>query len=111
MLSVVFYRTESGREPVRDWFATLSREDKKSIGIAIKTVQFGWPLGMPLVRKLDRGIWEIRSALKGRIARVLFSVQGNTVVLLHGFIKKVGKTPTHDLHLAKMRMAKLGDTP
>lgn len=110
MLRVVFYRTENGREPVRDWLATLIREDKKAIGVDIKTVQFSWPLGMPLVRRLDRGIWEVRSVLKGRKARVLFTVQGSTIVLLHGFIKKVRKTPYQDLKLAKTRAAKLGDT-
>lgn len=111
MLKVVFYRTEGGREPVRDWLATLAREDRKTIGVNFKKVQFGWPLGMPLVRKLDRGIWEVRSVLQRRIARVLFTVQGSTIVLLHGFIKKVRKTPYQDLHLAKTRAARLGDLP
>ena len=111
MLHVVFYRTESGREPVRDWLATLIREDKKAIGDDIKTVQFGWPLGMPVVRRLDRRLWELRSALKGRKARVLFTVQDSTIILLHGFIKKDRKTPYQDLQLAKTRAAKLGDLP
>ncbi|MCY3713999.1 MAG: type II toxin-antitoxin system RelE/ParE family toxin [Gemmatimonadetes bacterium] len=111
MLRVVFYRTESGREPVRDWLTTLTREDKKAIGADIKTVQFGWPLGMPLVRRLYRGVWEVRSVLQGRKARVLFTVQGSSIVLLHGFIKKERKTPYQDLQLAKTRAAQLGDLP
>ena len=110
ILRVVFYTTKTGREPVRDWMASLTRDEKKIIGVDLKTVQFGWPLGMPEVRKLDRGIWEVRSALKGRIARVLFTVQGNSIVLLHGFIKKVRKTPYQDQRLAKTRLATLGDT-
>lgn len=48
MLRVVFYKTETGREPVRDWLVTLTRDEKKIIGVDLKTVQFGWPLGMPL---------------------------------------------------------------
>ena len=83
--------------------------EKKIIGVDIKAVQFGWPLGMPQVRKLDRGIWEVRSALQGRTARVLFTVHGNSIVLLHGFIKKVRKTPNPDIRLAKTRATKLGD--
>ena len=110
MLPVVFYKTVNGREPVRDWLASLTRDEKKIIGVDIKTVQFGWPLGMPLVRKLDRGIWEIRSAMTGRFARVLFTVHGRTIILLHGYIKKVRKTPYQDLQLAKTRAATLGDT-
>jgi len=36
----------------------LSAQDKKTIGEDIKTVQFGWPLGMPLVDHLEGDIWE-----------------------------------------------------
>ena len=50
-LEVVFYRTESGNEPVRTWLQGLSKQDKKTIGGDIKTVQYGWPVGMPVVRK------------------------------------------------------------
>jgi len=106
-LRVVFYRTESGTEPVRDWLKALSREEKKIIGQDIKTVQFGWPLGMPLVRKLDRDLWEVRSHLPNRIARVIFTVSDGVMVLLHGFIKKSQKTPTNDLVLAKKRLKSL----
>jgi phage-related protein len=69
----------------------------------IKTVQYGWPLGMPVVRKMDHGLWEIRSRLDKRIARILFTVQDERMVLLHGFIKKSPKSPREDLQLAKDR--------
>ena len=48
-LEVVFYRTESGNEPVRAWLQGLNKQDKKTIGGDIKTVQYGWPIGMPVV--------------------------------------------------------------
>jgi phage-related protein len=108
-LKVVFYRTALGREPVRDWLKSLSKPDKQAIGADIKTVQLGWPLGMPLVRKLDTGLWEIRVNLDKRIARVLFTVDDGVLVLLHGFIKKSQKTPAEDLQLTKNRMADLGN--
>jgi phage-related protein len=106
-LEVVFYRTASGKEPVREWLQGFAKEDKKTIGGDIKTVQYGWPLGMPVVRKLDPGLWEVRSQLENRIARVLFTVHEDKMVLLHGFIKKSQKTPSVDLTLAKERKAKL----
>ena len=106
-LQVIFYKTGSGNEPVREWLKGLPRDDRKIIGEDIKTVQFGWPLGMPLVRKLDVGLWEVRSRLDNRIARVLFTVEENVMVLLHGFIKKSEKTPANDLNLAKKRLATL----
>jgi len=104
ILSVVFFRTASGNEPVRGWLKELPREERRIIGEDIKTVQFGWPLGMPLVRKLDKGLWEVRSRLPDRIARVLFTTHESRMILLHGFIKKSQKTPKEDLELAKTRL-------
>ena len=103
-LEVRFFRSDSGNEPVRDWLKELSPADRKTIGEDIKTVQYGWPLGMPLVRKLDKDLWEIRIHLHDRIARVLFTVSNNVIVLLHGFIKKSQSTPQPDLQLAMKRL-------
>jgi phage-related protein len=60
-------------------------------------------VGMPVVRKLDIGIWEVRSTLRNRIARILFTVEGSKMVLLHGFIKKAKKTIKSDLDTAIRR--------
>ena len=106
-LQVVFYKTKTGKEPVREWLKSLSSDDKKTIGEDIKTVQFGWPLGMPIIRKLDKDLWEVRSKLNKRIARVFFTVEDDVMVLLHGFIKKSQKTPKNDLELAKKRATQL----
>ncbi len=107
ILSVVFFRTESNREPVREWLKSLPKPERAILGEDIKTVQFGWPLGMPLVRKLDAGLWEIRSRLPGRIARILFTTGDHRMVLLHGFFKQSQKTPAEDLELAKKRLRML----
>ena len=103
-LTVRFYKTDMGAEPVREWLRELTATDRKTIGEDIKTVQLGWPLGMPLVRKMDKNLWEIRIHLVDRIARVLFTVSDGIIVLLHGFIKKSQATPSSDLKLAKDRM-------
>jgi len=80
---------------------------QKVIGEDIKTAQFGWPLGMPLVRKIEPGLWEVRSHTSMGIVRIMFTVDGNIMVLLHGFIKKSMKTPTEDLLLARKRLSQL----
>jgi phage-related protein len=108
-LRVVFYRTTAGNEPVREWLKALPPEDRKIIGDDLKTAQYGWPLGMPLIRKLEAGLWEVRSRLQDRIARVIVTVEGDTMVLLHGFIKKSQKTPLQDLQLARQRLESLGE--
>jgi phage-related protein len=106
-LRVVFFKTGGGKEPVREWLKALPRDDRKTIGEDVKTVQFGWPLGMPVVRKLEKDLWEVRSRLQNRIARILFTVEDDVIVLIHGFIKKSQKTPKKDLELAKRRLAQL----
>lgn len=78
-------------------------EDRKRIGEDIKTVEFGWPIGMPVCRPLGDGVFEARTILaQNRIARVLFYIdKKGRMVLLHGFIKKTRKTPDEDLDLAR----------
>jgi len=103
-LKALFYRSEVGKEPVREWLRSLPKEDKKTLGEDVKTVQFGWPLGMPLVRSLGNGLWEVRSKLKmRRIARILFLMNENTMIIVHGFIKKTQRTPNDDIKLALSR--------
>ncbi|MBS0285979.1 MAG: type II toxin-antitoxin system RelE/ParE family toxin [Proteobacteria bacterium] len=104
-LNAYFYKSENGNEPVRDWIKSLSKEDKKVLGEDIKTVQIAWPIGMPLVRSLGGGLWEIRSDLfRNRISRIIFFMYGNSMVLLHGFIKKTQKASQSDIDLARKRM-------
>ena len=104
ILTVSFFLTSSGKEPVRDWLKSLNTEDRKVIGEDIKVVQFRWPLGMPLVRKMESNLWEVRSKLgNGNISRVFFTVKGSKLNLLHGFIKKSQKTPKKDIDLARTR--------
>lgn len=107
LLEVRFFRIATGTEPVREWLKDLPAADRRQIGEDIKTVQFGWPLGMPLVRLLEGGLREIRSNLDDRIARVLFVLDRATMILLHGFIKKQQTTPKPDLDLARDRLKQL----
>ena len=107
VLRVVFYRTETGNEPVREWLKGLEREDRKAVGQDVKTAQYGWPLGMPLIRKLEPGLREVRSHIAQGIARVIFTVDDGVMVLLHGFVKKSQRTPPGDLRTARQRLANL----
>ncbi len=106
-LLVRFFKSETGREPVREWLKALSQPDRKVIGNDIKTAHYGWPLGMPLIRKLDKGLWEVRSRLENGIARVIFTVHDGRMILLHGFIKKSQKTPLNELQVARKRLSAL----
>ena len=106
-LSVAFFCTEAGNEPVRDWLRALPALDRKAIGDDIRTLQFGWPLGMPLVEKLEAGLWEVRTRRDGRISRVIFTIQEEQAILLHGFIKKSRRISKADIETARSRFRQL----
>jgi len=89
---------------VREWLKGLDAEVRKTIGTDIKDVEYAWPIGMPLARSLGKELWEVRSSLaRGRIARVIFCIEGGQLVLLHGFVKKTQKTPQAEIDLALRR--------
>jgi phage-related protein len=104
----IFFRTEAGGEPAREWLRSLSPEDRKRIGEDIKSVEYGWPIGMPVCRPLGNGVYEVRTVItQGRIARTLFYIDKmSRMVLLHGFIKKTRKAPDDDLALARNNKSK-----
>jgi phage-related protein len=104
----IFFRTEAGGEPVREWLRSLPRDDRKRIGKDIATVEFGWPVGMPVCRAMGAGLCEVRTHLmQHRLARVLFYIDAKgRLVLLHGFIKKSRKTPNEDLDIARKNKQK-----
>ncbi|MBG7606451.1 MAG: type II toxin-antitoxin system RelE/ParE family toxin [Verrucomicrobia bacterium] len=104
-LRIRFFKTEAGNEPVREWLLKLPIGEKKSIGADILTVQWAWPLGKPLVDSLGRGLWEVRSSLGNRIARVFFIMVDEEIILLHGIIKKSQKAPRQELDLARKRQS------
>jgi phage-related protein len=87
-LTVLFYKTAAGREPVRDWLMLLTKEQRKTVGVDIWKTQSEWPVGMPQVRALGDGLHEVRSNFSAGIARTLFYVDQRNMILLHGFIKK-----------------------
>lgn len=102
-VSAVFYRTEDGAEPVRAWLKSMAKEDRFKIGVDIKTVEFGWPVGMPHCRPLGNGLHEVRTNLENRTARVLFFVADAHMVLVHGFVKKTSAITGADMTLARDR--------
>ena len=104
-----FYRTLSGNEPVKEWLKSLIEVDRKILGKDILKIEVGWPLGMPLCRSLGDKLWEARSTLTGgKIARVIFFIDGDKMIALHGFIKKTQKTPLQDIDLARKRKREMG---
>jgi phage-related protein len=105
-ITSLFYETSSGNKPVREWLLSLDKEDKKIIGNDIKTVEYGFPIGMPVCRKLvGTKLYEVRSNISNqRIARVIFVIIDEYMILLNAFIKKDQKTPKNEIDIALQRM-------
>ncbi|MBI3514192.1 MAG: type II toxin-antitoxin system RelE/ParE family toxin [Proteobacteria bacterium] len=79
-----------GTRPAREWILGLDEEDRKIVGKDIATVEFGWPIGMPISRPVGSiGLRKVRSTIrKGRVeARVIFAIDGSAMILLHGHDK------------------------
>lgn len=107
-IPLVFFRSASGNEPVREWLKDLAAVDRLVIGQDLMRAQWRWPAGMPLCRPLGQGLWEVRSELPShRIARVLPCLNEGVLVAVHAFIKKTQKTPDEELALARKRRKEL----
>jgi phage-related protein len=107
-IALIFFRTLSGSEPVRDWLKALPVEDRHAIGKDLLRAQWRWPAGMPLCRPMGSGLWEVRTDLASkRTARVLLCLYREHLVALHGFIKKTCATSSCDLTLARKRKKEL----
>jgi phage-related protein len=104
----IFYRTEAGSEPLRSWLKAMDPKDRRLVGEDIKTVEFGWPVGMPTCRPMGDGLYEVRTRLPGsRMVRVFFYIdRKQRMVLLHGIVKKTRATPDADLDLARQNLRK-----
>ncbi|MGH6855482.1 MAG: type II toxin-antitoxin system RelE/ParE family toxin [Aestuariivirga sp.] len=103
-LQARFYETSTGRKPVREWLFDIGEDDRRIVGYDVQTVEFGWPVGMPVCRPLGDGLWEVRSNLGARmVGRIIFCIVKGDMVLLHGFVKKTQKTPPQDIELARKR--------
>lgn len=111
MYVVRFYATSTGNNVVKEWLRGFSREDRAVLGEDLKTVQIGFPMGLPLCRSLGGGLWEVRSTLPVmRVeARMIFFQDGGAraLVVVHGFIKKSQKTPKRDIDIALRRKAEV----
>lgn len=104
MFEVVFYATAAGNEPVLDWLRSLNKDERAVIGADLRTVQIGFPIGMPVCRPWGDGLYEVRSSLPTRKeARLIFFQDAADLVIVGGFIKKSRATPTSEIESARKR--------
>jgi phage-related protein len=102
-LTARFYQTLNTNMPVREWLLALPSGDRRIIGADIATVEFGWPIGMPICKSVKGGLWEIRSTIRnGRVeARLYFAIDDDQAILLHGHEGK--DSQSREIGLARLR--------
>ena len=103
--SVVYYSSDSGRIPVRDFIDKLDTDTSAQIFYDLELLSdYGLALGMPHVRHLEGKLWELRTVFAGNQHRVLFAHVAGRFVLLHAFRKKTRQTLRRDIELAQTRL-------
>ncbi|MDR0325786.1 MAG: type II toxin-antitoxin system RelE/ParE family toxin [Oscillospiraceae bacterium] len=103
MWNVILYEKEDGTKPVKEFLDALPSKHRAKVVWEIELLEeAGLSLGMPYVRHIKDKLWELRIKFASDISRVFYFVpSGNTIVLLHGFVKKSQKTPKNEISIAE----------
>ena len=112
MYEIIFYHSRNGKSEIEDYLDKLLQEsfnNKNSRIIRIKILsymkvlsEYGTRIGIPFVKHIEDGIWELRP-LNNRI--FFFMWKDNQIILLSYFIKKTRKTPMREIERAKSNRA------
>lgn len=108
MREVKFYKTLSGKEPIKEFLDSLERKHAQKVLWVLNLVETLDKIPTEYFKKLvsTSGIWEVRIQSGSNIFRLLgFIDQGKFVVLTNGFTKKTQKTPKNEIEIAELRKA------
>lgn len=102
---VVYFIDKTGKNPVEDFLARLSRKQRdKILHILLYIQEYGLVSAIPHTKKLTgTALWEIRILGKDNIRVIYVLSIEYTVLILHGFIKKKQKTPLKEIQIALNR--------
>ena len=100
---IIFYRKVSGECPVKDFMDSLPEKVIRKIGWVLKIIRGSEIAPAIYFCKLTdtQGLWEVRIKLGSNIYRILAFMEGHTIVLTNGFIKKTQRTPVHEIERAQ----------
>ena len=106
MREIDFYRTQSGRCPVRKFLETLPGRQAAKVAWTLELIEELPTVPQQYFRKLvdTEDIWEVRVKVGRDIFGLLGFFDGPRLVILdHAFAKKTQKTPNSDINLAEQR--------
>lgn len=106
-MQAVFYRDQSGREPVREQIVSLDPETRSAIGRQIDRLNLlsdAMPhLPFPHSSQVDGELRELRCHYGRDLYRILYRRSDGLVVLLHIFAKRSAKIDQRDIRIAQER--------
>lgn len=104
--TVYYYTTSSGENLFDQFLDSLTQKQQAKITRILTYIkEYGLTTAIPHVKKLTgTPLWEIRILGQDNIRVFYASVLTNSIVVLHGFIKKSQKTPTRELETALGRL-------
>jgi phage-related protein len=106
MREIIYYRSESGNNPIQDFLDSLSAKQRTKVLWVLGLVQDQDRVSTKFFKKLvsTNDIWEIRVCLGNDIFRLLgFLDNNNLVILTNGFVKKTQATPRQEIAIAEKR--------
>jgi len=105
---IKFYKTRSGKVPVKDFLDSLSSKQAKKVTWILELVESLDQVPVQYFKKLKNtdDIWEVRARIGSNSFRILGFIDGNEfIILTNGFSKKSQKTPKQEIELAEQRKA------
>lgn len=111
-MQVSYFKSENGKCPIQEFLDSLdNKQQSKVLRYFLLLKQYGLTPVMPHVKKLTgTPLWEIRILGKDSIRIIYFSPHKESIVILHGFLKKTKKTPPKELSIALKRYYQCLDT-
>ena len=106
MTKIIYYTTEAGENPVMEFLDSLQRRDKAKIFRILQNIElYGLLSILPHVKKLSgTPFWEVRVLGRSNIRVIYVSLTEESILVLHGFLKKTQKTPNKELERALTRL-------
>lgn len=102
---VDYYLSSSGENPAKIFLDSISERERAKVFRIFQNIQiYGLQSVLPHLKKLSgTSLWEIRVLGKDSIRIIYAILIENTVLILHGFMKKTKRTPEGEIHLAEKR--------
>jgi len=105
---IKFYKTASGKVPVKEFLNSLSSKHAQKVAWVLELVERLDQIPVQYFKKLKStdDIWEVRARIGSNSFRLLGFIDNDEfVILTNGFAKKSQKTPKKEINLAERRKA------